>query len=173
MNLTTALAWLALPSVLMFGQDTVTLESKLESVRYPPIARQARIQGDVRLLCKPNGVAPIAGHPLLVSSVIENLKGLEKIQAGDVEVIYHFALVDPMVISKSKVVRKGDAFDRLILRILHLKTERVVEEYDCVEDPNQPRNRADTSRSPIEVWIYGAIPCLQTDANVLRADRIR
>jgi TonB family protein len=70
----------------------------VESMIYPPLARQARIQGDVVLVAQigADGRVPSpigrSGHPLLVQAAQDNLKAL-KFQGGEyqeMEITYHF-----------------------------------------------------------------------------------
>lgn len=74
------------PTLLLLGpgtafQDVHATRVKNAAPRYPPLARQARIQGTVRVRA---GVAPdgsirqievIHGHPLLIQSVLDAVRG--------------------------------------------------------------------------------------------------
>lgn len=111
----------------------------------------------------------VSGHPLLVPAALEGMKILN-LSDPDKQVIYHFILIDPVPVTRTETVSKGDAFDRLILKFLGIKTEKVVQIHDCVADPNPPKNRVDSEKTPIEVWVYGAIGCLQV-VNSLVATR--
>jgi hypothetical protein len=84
-----------------------------------------------------------------------------------VETIFHFRLVDPVVLTTTSTEKKGDAFDRVILRVLHLKTEKVVEHYECVENPYRPVNKVDVSQTPVEIWVYGTTRCLSVEASYI------
>ena len=55
-------------------------------------------------------------------------------------------------------VKKGDAFDRLILRVLGFKTEKTIKEKECI-DTEPPENRIDSTKAPIEVWVYHRSLC--------------
>ena len=136
------------------AQDNAEIVSKVDAVRYPPLSRQARVQGDVRLHSGPKGVEVISGHPLLVPAATQSLQDLGKLSAN-VDVIYHFVLIDGTRIT-SRVEKKGDAFDRLILRALGLKTERIIREPVC-GDTDTPKNRIDLTKSPLEVWVYDSV----------------
>jgi hypothetical protein len=135
------------------AQDNSEIVWKGEPVIYPVLGRLTRTQGDVRLLLGPKGVEVISGHPLLVPAAMQGFKDL-----GEFDVIFHFSLVDPTIRIASRTVQRGDAFDRLILRALRIKTEKIVREPECVEtDP--PKNRIDFAKDPVEIWIYGSRAC--------------
>jgi hypothetical protein len=51
-------------------------------------------------------------------------------------------------------VKKGDAFDRLFLRVLGFKTEKTIKEKECIDTEPAPENRIDWTKVPIEVWVY-------------------
>src|SRR5262245_35201978 len=53
------LAIALLAPLAAFAQDTSELASRIEAVPYNPLAKQARIQGDVRLRSGPDGVIVI------------------------------------------------------------------------------------------------------------------
>jgi hypothetical protein len=80
------------------------LASKIEAVRFPPLARQARIQGDVRLHSGPEGIMPVNGHPLLAPFALDNLKELGKLSDAEIEAVYHFVLVNEMARSTTRNV---------------------------------------------------------------------
>ncbi len=152
-------------AIVAVAQDDAGMVSKVEALKYPALSRQARIQGNVSLRSGPKGVEVISGHPLLVTAALDNLRSLGKLSEIDVEVVYHFVLVDAATRITRTTVKKGDAFDRLILRALRMKTEKVVEDVRCVENPDQPKNRIDLTKNPVEVWIYGSIACVQVEAS--------
>jgi len=135
-------------------------DREIEAV-YPPLARQARIQGDVRLNSGPEGLTVISGHPLLVPPSLDSLKKLGKVWTTETDVVYHFILVETSSRLVRETVRRGDAVDRLFLRILGMKTTKVIERYECIQSPAPP-TRIDMSRRPVEVWVYGPLFCLQT-----------
>jgi hypothetical protein len=146
------------------AQDASALASKIEAVVYPPLARQARIQGDVRLRSGPDGVMLISGHPILAPVAASNLKDLGKLSEVEIEAIYHFVLGDATDIRvATRVEKKGNRFDRIILHAFMLKTEKVVEYTECVEHPVHVKNRIDLVENHLEVWIYGSVPCVQTE----------
>jgi hypothetical protein len=134
-------------------------------IQYLPLAKQAQIQGDVVIA---DGKI-VSGHPLLIPAALEGLKILN-LSESDKQVVYHFILIDPVPLTRTEIVKKGDAFDRVVLWLLRIKTERVLQIHDSVSNPNVPKNRIDAAKTPVEVWVYGAIPCLQV-LNSLVASR--
>lgn len=151
----------------VLAQDNPGITAKVESWKYPNLARQARIQGDVRLQFRSGVPSVTSGHPLLAPNALENLKSLGDLSEA-ANVVYHFVLVDSTVEVTRTTVKKGDAFDRLFLRLFRIRTDRVVEETQCVSDSaSAPKNRIDLTRNPVEVWIYGVVPCLQAETSYL------
>ena len=145
--------------------------SKILSVRYPPLAAAARVQGDVHLSIAPGQVNLISGPPLLARIAVESAKSFLPIESETTTgLIYHFVLVDPASIATPTTIRRGDAFDRIFLRMLRLKTEKVVIEYKCQEGVPPPNNIKVTPAN-IEIWIYGSSGCLMTQSGTLLARR--
>jgi len=143
------------------AQDNAEIVSKVEAVIYPVLGRLTRTEGDVRLHLGLKGAEVISGHPLLVPTAAQSFKDL-----GVADAVYHFDLVDPTIRIVSRTVQRGDAFDRLILRALRIKTEKIVQEPECVEtDP--PTNKIDPAKSPVEIWIYGSGACPTTEPSFL------
>jgi len=100
----------------------------------------------------------ISGPPLLRQASLGSIERLGKLsERGDVEVVFHFSLIEPSV--HEVTVKKGNAFDRLILRVLGLKTEKTIKEKECSDTELSPENRIDSTKAPIEVWIYRRTPC--------------
>ena len=82
--------------------------------------------------------------------------------------VYHFILIDPTDVPVSTTVKKGDAFDRVFLRMLGLKTEKVLLEYKC-EEGTPPPNDARITEANIDIWIYGRGRCLMIETGTLLA----
>src|SRR5579859_1476012 len=98
--------------VAALALDDGGLASKVEAVKYPPLAKAARIQGDVHLHIGPKGVEFVSGHPLFAPVAVDNLKELRKVSEG--EVIYHFVLVDDTATRLTiPTVQKSDALGLL------------------------------------------------------------
>ena len=149
------------------------MRAKVATVRYPPLAEAARIQGDVRLEANSGVVTLVSGHPLLAPVAIDNAKTLGSIQGETkLDITYHFVFVDTNVYSVPTLttVKRGNALERAILRVLGLKTERVVHDTRCVEEV-APVSDIKADGAAIEIWVYGRTWCLQTETATLRANR--
>jgi hypothetical protein len=141
-----------------------TLRSKLTSVRYAPLAEQARIQGDLHLNLNGGVVTVVSGHPLLAPMAVESAKVFGSIQSQtSLDVTYHFVLADTTrSVPTSTTVKRGNAFERVVLRVLGLKTETVVQGYRC-EAGSAPASDVKIDGAIIQVWIYGRTHCLDTN----------
>ncbi len=147
------------------------LRAAIAEVRYTPLAVQARIQGDVHLKLKSGVVSLISGTPLLARTAVESAKAIGSIQGEpDLDVTYHFVLVDADSVPTPTTVKRGNAFERAVLRMLGLKTEKVVIEFQCQEG-FPPPNVVTVAGTVIEIWIYGRPGCPQTQATALLARR--
>jgi hypothetical protein len=146
--------------------------SNVAGMRYPPLAATAQVQGDVHLRFRSGTLSVLSGHPLLVEAAIQNTKMLGALPVGtDVDLVYHFILVVATTSVPIPVnVKRGNAFQRAVLRIFGRKTEKVVVEYQCQEG-SPPASHLDGSATNIEVWVYGGTHCLQTQAATLVAQR--
>jgi len=156
-----------------FGQTLQdALRLKLTSVHYAPLAEQARIQGDVRLNVNGDVITVVSRHPLLAQTAVESARAFRSVQSQpDFDVTYHFVLVDTTTsVPIVTTVKRGNAFERSILRVLGRKTERVVHEYRC-EEGVAPANDVKMNDTAIEVWIYGRTRCLQPSMATLVARR--
>jgi hypothetical protein len=148
------------------------LRSRIATVRYFPLAEQARIQGDVCLKVSSGVVTLVSGHPLLAPLAIENAKTFGSIHGqANLDVTYHFVLVDTATsVFTSTTVKRGNALERAVLRVFGFKTEKVVHTYRC-EEGVAPANDIRTDGAAIEIWIYGRTFCLQTDTAAFVASR--
>ena len=150
-----------LGSLSTFAQDAPGLLAlKVEAVKVPPLARQARLQGDVILRSGLGKTTVASGHPILAQAALENLKELGDFSDAEIGFVYHFILVEPEFRAMATAVKKGNRFTRFIRRAFRLKTEELVEYPQCVESP-PPKNRISSTDKSIEVWIYGTSSCLQ------------
>jgi len=148
------------------AQDNSAVVSKVQSFVYPPLPRMARIQGEVRLRSGSAGVTVVSGNPLLADAALSNFKELGQLSEAESEVVYHFVFAaEPDIRVKQTVVKRGNRFERFILHAFMMKTEKVVEGTECIENPNRLKNKIEFTKTPIEVWIYGAVPCLQTSVS--------
>ncbi len=94
---------IALLFLTVSPQAQPRLPIHVESLNYPPLARQAQLQGDVVLLAHIGTDGSISipilksGHPLLLRVAADNLKKW-KFQSGEereMEITYHFKLAEP------------------------------------------------------------------------------
>jgi TonB family protein len=92
---------IALLFLTVSPQAQPRLPIHVESLPYPEIARQARIQGDAVLVAHIGADGSVSiplrksGHPLLLQAAEDNLKSW-KFQSGEeqeMEITYHFKLV--------------------------------------------------------------------------------
>jgi hypothetical protein len=161
------LVWVA------FAQTEGGLRSKVATVHYPPLAEAARIQGDVRLEANSGVVTLVSGHPLLAPLAIDNAKTLGSIQGQTkLGMTYHFVFVDTNAynVPTLTTVKRGNALERAILRVLGFNTEKVVDSYRC-EQGVAPESDIKTDGAVIEIWVYGRTFCLQTNTATLVARR--
>jgi len=94
---------IALLLLTVSPQTQPRLPIHVESLIYPPLARQARIQGDAVLIAQIGSDGSVSipmrksGHPLLLQAAEDNLKTW-KFQSGEVqemEITYRFKLAEP------------------------------------------------------------------------------
>jgi hypothetical protein len=162
--------------VLVGAASAQTLEdglrSEIKAVHYAPLAEQARIQGDVHLNVKSGVVTLLSGHPLLATIAVESAKAFGPIKRKtDFDMIYHFVLVDTATsVPTSITVPRGNVFERAVLRVLGLKTEKAVLDYRCQEGA-PPENDVKIAAAVIEIWIFGKTRCLQPEAATFVAKR--
>ena len=154
------------------GQTEGGLKARAATVRYPPLAEQARIQGDVRLEATSGVVTLVSGHPLFAPTAINNAKTLGSLQGqSKLELTYHFVIVDTAYsVPTSTIVKRGNAFERAILCVLGFKTEKAVHSYRC-EEGVAPASDIKIDGAVIKIWVYGRILCLQTNTTTLVARR--
>ena len=137
--------------------------TQIHQFSYPPLARQARIQGTVRL-AKTNGtVTLLAGHPILFPTAFQATESFPPIPGHNtITVTWHFEFTGPMTVYSERPVTIPitNKFERSLRRLLHLKTEKVVYESHC-EPPTPPPNKLTLTGPHIEIWIAGTHACLQ------------
>jgi len=148
-----------------FGQTPpeAALKSKVRSIRYSPLAEAARVQEDVHLEVNSGVAAVLSGPPLLTRIAVDGTKEIGLILGRtDLDVTYHFALVDSDSVPTSVTVKRGNVLERAALRMFRMKTERVAIEYNCQERVPPP-NDVKVTGAVIEVWIYGRTRCVMPD----------
>jgi hypothetical protein len=108
-----------------------SVHADLTGFRYPPLARQARIAGTVRLKVSAGAseITVASGHQLLIPAAKENLAKwrIDPPLTEPIFIEYVFRQTDEVRIITRRVPR-GDAFDRFFLRIFHQPTFRHVQE---------------------------------------------
>jgi len=114
---------LAVLALVATAQDIPAgVKYNLTALTYPQMARFARVQGIVKLELTPNetgeDVKLVSGPPMLTMQARDNVAKWHTNQPLTVNYIYK--LVDPEFM-KTRVA-KGSAFDRFLLRILHVRT---------------------------------------------------
>lgn len=140
------------------------LKSRITTTRYPPLAEQARIQGDVLLKLSSGVVTVISGHPVLTRPAEESAKGFASfLGTTDVDITYHFVLSDTTIsVPTSRVEKRGNTFERFFMRIFGRQTERVAVGYEC-EQGVAPPSDVKIAGSVIEIWVYGRGICFNTN----------
>jgi hypothetical protein len=120
------------------------------------LAAAAQVQGDVLI----SGGTVVSGPPLLREAA---RRGVDLLNFRDQNAVqFHFILID--VVLSTRTIKKGDALDRMFLRILRIPVTKNIQE--CGENPaSAPANRLDSTKNPIEVWVYGKARCLQTQTS--------
>ncbi len=149
------LAALAAPSSVLRAQERAKpLPEVIDHgvVSYPPLARQARIQGHVRLRVTTNGhtatdVTAVEGHPLLVQSAEQNVRTWKFVDhsPGTFDVTFNFRMLD-----------KSGTF------LQEPGVIEVVESPECCIDSytlpekwiTHVRNAEGTIVTPLTLWIY-------------------
>ena len=119
--------------VTMTAQELV--QPNLDGLKYPVIAKSARIQGSVQYVVKSDGIQLVSGHPMLAAAAKSNLEkwAMPHAIGTPLSVTYVFRLTIPDDIPIEVDEPIGDQFDRLFLRLLHLPVTRRVKKYTCTE----------------------------------------
>jgi len=153
---------LAIPlaCLVCLGNGFAQSSANPDAIRYPPLAKVARIRGDVLI----SGGNAVTGHPILREPALRGLDVLN-LHAPQTDVLFHFILSDIILSPRTETIPKGDAFDRFFLRLLRIPTTRKIATQVCTEGPNAPANRIDSTKDPIEAWIYGKAPCIETNTS--------
>jgi hypothetical protein len=134
---------------LGFAQSSATLDA----IRYPPLAVAARIKGDVLI----SGGNVVTGPPLLRAAALRGID-LLNLRVLQTDVLFHFIPND--IVPRVETFKKGNAFGRFFLRLFGLPAMKKIVIYGCSAPP---ANRMDSTKDPIEVWVYQAPCVLSTD----------
>jgi hypothetical protein len=140
----------------------------LTGLTYPRIAQLARVQGIVRLELIPNEtgheVKLISGNPLLVREPSDNLAKWHTRQPVTVNYVFKFVDLEPVKVR----VPKGNAFDRVWLRIFHLPTytEKPRCQDSFIASINGPTM---VQQSPLilEIEVTAPTRCIQTETSLV------
>jgi hypothetical protein len=154
--------------VLAFGLGAFAQEPnvvvKLEGVRYPVIARQARIQGDVVFRVTPNGRELVSSaNPILTPIADVNLGTwtLPPGASGGYLVTYHFEILEA---GKTRVPI-GNGFTRFFRRLAGAPTEKTFSKcYRWGAEADPPPRFETSDARPITIDV--AVPALDRCAIV-------
>jgi hypothetical protein len=139
------------------------LKSEIKSIRYPPLAEQARIEGDVRLQVNSGVITVLSGHPLLAQVAVASAKTFGSVRSqANLDMTYHFVLVEAKISVTEATVKRGNTLERAIRRVFGMKTHQVVQEYVCEEGVAHAHDLR-ANGPMLEVWIYGRARCVQTN----------
>ena len=161
--------------VLISGAFAETPEAELQSsiaaVRYAPLATMARVQGSVYLKLNAGKVTLLSGHPLLAPAAVDSVKAIALIRPQvDLNMTYHFVLVEPLWVPTRVTVNRGNALERAVLRLFRRETTKVVTTGYC-QTAVPPPNELKISGATTEIWIFGAVHCLEVDSAQLLGQR--
>jgi hypothetical protein len=163
------LVYIAILPLVGMSQDIPKgVKYDLTGLTYPRVAHLAAVQGVVKLELIPNEtgqeVKLISGSALLVGEPSDNLAKWRTNQP--VTVNYIFKLIDPEIVKVR--VPKGNAFDRLWLRVFHLAT--YTEQPRCQNSStigvSKPRV-AQQAPLIVEVEITAEVRCVQTETSLV------
>jgi hypothetical protein len=148
-------------------QEAPKIVVNVGGFRYPPIARSARIQGDVIFQVGTTDVDLIIGNLLLASAAQVNLQTWDLPPfKGDYLVRYHFNLTGPG--TKRQVEPIGDRVDRFFRRLFRAPIKRVIEVCD---DASHTRVRQTVTREGgdyvIDVAVTDMSRCTNTEVSTL------
>ena len=160
-----------LPFIAIAQDIPVGVKYDLTDLAYPRVGRLARVEGVVKLKLIPTEAGPevklISGPALLAQQPRENLAKWRTNQPLTVN--YIFKLTDPEIATVR--IPKGDAFDRVILRMFHLAT--YTEEKQCRQlsgrDLSQVSEPRVVQQSPLIVEVQVAAPtnCLVMQSSLV------
>jgi outer membrane biosynthesis protein TonB len=149
------LAVIAWPSAALLTQESAKALPEVTehgTVAYPPLARQARIQGTVRLRLTTNGhaitdVVVLEGHPLLVQSATDNVRTWKFVEHAPAtfDVTFNFRMLD----------NAGTFLQQPGLVQVVSSPECCIDHYTFPEKWNaQVRNAEGTIETILTLWTY-------------------
>jgi hypothetical protein len=150
------------PVLTLAAQDQI--QPDLEGLRYPALARAARIQGTVQFVIEAGRAQLALGHPFLVGAAKANLGKWATAPVSDksLTVTYDFRLTDVARDDIEVEEPIGDAFDRFFLRLFHRPVKRRIATYVChaPREHTAVRSSADENGRPtVEIEIASEGPC--------------
>ena len=146
--------------------DEPKIGVNLEGLRYPPIARQARILGSVVFEVTPAGRKLLsASSPLLAKPAEENLATWElpPLENGKYVVAYRFEFSEKVAV-KRVAVPIGNKLQRFFRKLVGAQTETVVNRCDNHPNDLPPTftvTKGDDTKIDVSVPAYE--PCLETN----------
>ncbi len=151
-----------------------SIHPDLAGFKYPPLPRQARIAGTVRLKVSAGAteIAVESGHPLLIPAAKENLAKwrFDPPPTESIVVEYVFRLTDEIRVVTRRVPR-GDAFDRFFLRIFHQPTFRDVQECQSLTAADIPAPTIEAlPERAVRVVVSSGGSCVEPSYSVRRTD---
>jgi len=158
--------------VLALGAMTQDIPTEvkydLRGLTYPRVAHLARIQGIVQLELIPNEsgqeIRLLNGNKWLEPEAKANLAKWRTNQP--VAVNYTFKLTDPAIVKVR--VPKGNAFDRLWLRMFHLATYTEKSHVECSPKiSTSGPTVVQESPMTLEIETTATVPCVQTEASLV------
>ena len=154
--------WL-LAATLAAAQPPPELTAQIQQFPYPPLARQARLQGTVRLAKTNGAVTLLVGHPLLFPTAFQATESSPPIPGHDtITVTWHFELTGPMTFYSERPVNIPitNRFERSLRRLFHRRTEKIVYKSFC-EPPPPPPNTTTITASHLEIRVATTLPCYE------------
>ena len=152
----------------LFGQQ---LHPSIDGAVYPPLARQARIQGPVKFAVsvaegKPS-ITLISGHPVLVNAAKQALQkwSFDGVADGEYRINYVYQLDESGFDIVTETRKQGNALDRFFLRMFRRPT--TVKQEVCVARPAKVTASAETVDGfpGATVVVQAGVPCLETSGS--------
>ena len=137
-------------------------QAEIARVRYAPLPEFARVEGDVRLQARGGLVTVLSGPPLLLQTALDSAKRLSSMAAGtDLYFAYHFSVVDTAItVPTVTTVKRGNALERVVLKMLRMKTEKTVTGSRCESRP-APVSEMPISGTTVDIRVYGRTVCAE------------
>ncbi len=158
-----------LVTFLAFGQDAL-----VQNLEFPPLARQAQVDGKVVVRLDENGFEVLAGHFLLAPTALSSLGTLWALGAVSDKTlaVYDFVMERPDTRQTLVVQKRSNAVGRVFLRILNRATSRLVIEHECVNPVReQKRNSLAFKSGILRVTVHYQAMCLVAEPSLLLAGK--